>query len=332
MFAILMVMAAFAMRYYSLSQEVARLQEMQRVAQSRQQALQQTILSQHDVARSVQRDYDQLYRQAMAFETEMAAQVEQFKVELQQIQRLSDEVRDLIGLEDDTLPTPEAALEQSVGGIGAGRMQATLIDTETPNVDLTVDEILNVETNPATQELQGLYNLLPAWYGQLQVLRDRIDERLTAVDPSSRSASGALVRRLALRDAAPRGWPADGDVSSQFGYRIFRERRHFHTGIDVAVWHRTPVHATANGTVVAAGWQAGYGWTVEIEHEHGYSTLYGHLSRYLVDVGDPVKKGQTIGFSGSSGNSTGPHLHYEIRLNGIPVDPWRYMETANDGK
>jgi murein DD-endopeptidase MepM/ murein hydrolase activator NlpD len=69
---------------------------------------------------------------------------------------------------------------------------------------------------------------------------------------------------------------------------------------------------------------SGYGWAVEIQHAEGWSTIYGHLSRYLVDVGDRVKRGQIIGLSGNSGNSTGPHVHYEIRLNGVPVDPWRY--------
>ncbi|MFQ5855762.1 MAG: peptidoglycan DD-metalloendopeptidase family protein [Anaerolineae bacterium] len=335
-------LVVFAARYHALSQEVVRLQEAQRVAQSRQQVLQQTVLSQHDAVQSmqqdfdteiaaVQRDYNQLYREAVSFQVELTTQVKQFKTELQQIRRLSDEVRDLVGLDEGALTTSDIDIAQALGGIGAGQPRASLIDTDTPHVELAIDEILKAETNPTVQQLQGMYNVLPTWYGELQHVQDQVNARVSLVDPDKRTSPEALERQLVLWDAAPKGWPVGGRISSTFGYRVFRGRRNFHTGLDIAVWYKTPVHATEDGTVVAAGWKSGFGWTVEVLHEEGYSTLYGHLSRYLVDVGDTVKKGQTIGLSGSSGNSTGPHLHYEIRLNGIPIDPWRYA-TANDGK
>ncbi|MFN8483508.1 MAG: peptidoglycan DD-metalloendopeptidase family protein [Anaerolineae bacterium] len=124
---------------------------------------------------------------------------------------------------------------------------------------------------------------------------------------------------------APSHWPLKGDVTSPFGYRVFRGAPDFHTGMDIEAAMQTEVHVTQGGTVVFAGWQAGYGWCVEVGHGQGYSTLYGHLSRISVDVGDKVAADSIIGLSGSSGNSTGPHLHYEIRLNGKAVDPSAYL-------
>lgn len=340
--ATLVALVTFATRYHALSQELTRLQDTQRIAQSRQQVLQQTILSQRDEVQSmqqdfdtemtaVQHDYNQLYSQAMSFQAQLTTQVDKFKTELQQIRRLSDETRNLVGLDESALPTPEASSDQPIGGIGAGRLQVSLIDSDTPHVELTIDDALKAETNPTVQQLQGMYDTLPTWYGELQHLRDQVSERVSLVDPDKRTSPEALERQLALWDAAPKGWPVGGHISSTFGYRVFRGRRDFHTGIDIAVWYKTPVHVTADGTVIVAGWESGFGWTVEVQHEEGYSTLYGHLSRYLVNVGDTVKKGQTIGLSGSSGNSTGPHVHYEMRLNGVPIDPWRYA-TAYDGK
>lgn len=339
--AVLAVLAAFAVRYYTLTQEVARLQDAGRVARAEQQVLHEAILSQHDAVKSIEQDfdaqvaaiqgdYDELHREVAAFQSELTTQVEQFKTELQQVQRLSEEVRDMVGLEEG-LATSDAGTAQSVGGMGTGRLQTSLIESDSPRVELRIDDVLDRETNPTVRQLDGMYDVLPTWYGELEHLRERVDARLTLVDPNKRASPEELERQLALWDAAPKGWPLGGRISSTFGYRTFRGRRDFHTGIDVAVSYRSPVHATADGVVIAAGWESGFGWTVEIRHEQGYSTLYGHLSRYLVDVGDKIKKGQQIGLSGSSGNSTGPHLHYELRSNGVPIDPWRYA-TANDGK
>lgn len=340
--ATLALLAAIGARYHALSQQVARLEEAEAVAKTQQQVLQQAILSQHGTVKSmeadfdtrvaaIQGDYSELYREVASFQTELASQVDAFKTELQQIRRLSQEVRDVVGLEDNAPPFPEANADQPVGGIGTGRLNESLIDADTPRVELTIEEALDPDTNPTVQQLQGMYDTLPTWYGEMQHLQIQVNKRVSLVSPDKRTSAEELERQLSMWDAAPKGWPLGGRISSTFGYRIFRGRRDFHTGIDIAAWYKTPVHATASGTVIAAGWESGYGWTVEVQHEKGYSTVYGHMSRYLVDVGDKVKKNQTIGLSGSSGNSTGPHLHYEIRSYGVPIDPWRYA-TANDGK
>jgi murein DD-endopeptidase MepM/ murein hydrolase activator NlpD len=116
-------------------------------------------------------------------------------------------------------------------------------------------------------------------------------------------------------------WPVNGPVTSGFGMRWGR----MHTGIDIAVPAGTPVHASASGTVVYAGWMSGYGYLVAIDHGNGLATAYAHNSSLLVAVGQYVAQGDTISLSGSTGHSTGPHVHFEVRVNGVPVDPLLYL-------
>ncbi len=121
--------------------------------------------------------------------------------------------------------------------------------------------------------------------------------------------------------------PVNGRISSPFGYRvhpIFQVRK-LHTGIDISASSGTPIKAADSGVVVQAGWRGGYGQAVVISHGDGIATLYAHQSKILVGVGDRVEKGDVIGKVGSTGYSTGPHLHFEVRVNGSPVDPMRYL-------
>ncbi len=120
------------------------------------------------------------------------------------------------------------------------------------------------------------------------------------------------------------------DISSTFGVRIdpFLHIAAMHTGIDFRGDAGDPVHATAAGTVTAAGWSGGYGKMVEIDHGNGLSTRYGHLSKIEVNVGDKVRLGQTVGRLGSTGRSTGPHVHYETRIDGEAVDPQKFLNAG----
>jgi murein DD-endopeptidase MepM/ murein hydrolase activator NlpD len=108
----------------------------------------------------------------------------------------------------------------------------------------------------------------------------------------------------------------------------FLNRPAMHTGIDFRGAPGEPVRATASGTVTAAGWSGGYGRMVEIDHGNGLATRYGHLSEIEVSVGQSIKIGQTIGRVGSTGRSTGPHLHYETRVNGEAVDPQKFLRAG----
>jgi peptidoglycan DL-endopeptidase CwlO len=116
-------------------------------------------------------------------------------------------------------------------------------------------------------------------------------------------------------------WPVNGPVTSPFGWRWGR----MHEGIDIGVGSGTPIHAAASGRVIYAGWMSGYGNLVAIDHGRGISTAYGHQSSIAVSNGQIVSQGQTIGYVGCTGHCFGPHLHFEVRINGTPVDPLGYL-------
>ncbi|HMK59583.1 MAG TPA: M23 family metallopeptidase [Dissulfurispiraceae bacterium] len=132
--------------------------------------------------------------------------------------------------------------------------------------------------------------------------------------------------------ATPRGWPVSGRVTSPFGEREAPNGGgiQFHTGIDISAPLGTPVKATADGIISFAGWNAGSGKLVVVEHGLGYSTAYAHNSSIEVKVGQRVKRGEIISYSGSTGNSTGPHVHYEVWQQGKAVNPKQYLEVASN--
>jgi murein DD-endopeptidase MepM/ murein hydrolase activator NlpD len=133
--------------------------------------------------------------------------------------------------------------------------------------------------------------------------------------------------KRSLYASTPSVWPVRGWVISPFGNRTspFSGILKFHEGIDIAAQTGTPVMAPADGVVVKAGFSTGYGNMVELSHGYGIKTVYGHNSRLNVKAGQRVKRGEIISFVGDTGSSTGPHLHYEVRMNGLPVNPVRYM-------
>jgi murein DD-endopeptidase MepM/ murein hydrolase activator NlpD len=128
----------------------------------------------------------------------------------------------------------------------------------------------------------------------------------------------------------PSLWPVIGPVTSSFGERSdpFNGEGAFHAGIDISAAFGEAVRATADGTVDVAGMATGYGREVILDHGHGIKTLYGHLSGFAVTEGQQVTRGQVIGYVGLSGRSTGPHLHYEVRIQNTPVNPHRYMRET----
>ena len=133
--------------------------------------------------------------------------------------------------------------------------------------------------------------------------------------------------KRSLYASTPAVWPVRGWVTSPFGNRIspFTGKIQFHEGIDIAAQIGTPVVAPADGVVVKAGFESGYGNMVELSHGYGLKTVFGHNSRLNVKPGQHVKRGDIIAYSGNTGSSTGPHVHYEVRVNGLPVNPVRYL-------
>lgn len=137
--------------------------------------------------------------------------------------------------------------------------------------------------------------------------------------------------RLDYLNSIPSAYPVYGTITSPFGTRKspFGYGTEFHPGIDISVPQGTPVKAAGKGVVTYAGWLSGYGKAVIINHGYGIQSVYGHNSQILVEVGQSVKRGDIIAKSGNTGRSTGPHVHFEIRVNGNPVDPMKYLAKEN---
>lgn len=159
-----------------------------------------------------------------------------------------------------------------------------------------------------------------------------LQRNATAVMMSSSGLGLRLLppNQLATLAIVPSLWPVVGEITSRFGERLdpFRGEGAFHSGIDIASQYGAAVHATADGVVLEVGRHAGYGRLIVIDHGFGVTTWYAHLSSYNTEVGMTVKRGDVIGHEGDSGRSTGPHLHYEVRINNTPVNPWRYLRTV----
>ena len=151
-----------------------------------------------------------------------------------------------------------------------------------------------------------------------------------ALKPQAVDLLNRTDHSLATLRQLPLGMPAHGALASSFGIRLdpFNHRRAFHAGMDIKNDDDGKVFATADGVVKEADWNGSFGRYVEIDHENGYSTAYAHLSTFAVKAGSPVQRGQLIGYIGSSGRSTGPHLHYELRYHGVAIDPSKYARIA----
>ena len=143
-------------------------------------------------------------------------------------------------------------------------------------------------------------------------------------EAATRAVEAEKMARTSVPGNVPSGWPTSGDISSPFGWRW--NGSDFHPGIDIANDTGTPITATADGVVTAAGWNGGgYGYMVDIDHGNGILTRYGHASEVLVHEGQHVKRGDVIAYMGSTGFSTGPHVHYEIHVHGETVNPASYL-------
>ena len=153
-------------------------------------------------------------------------------------------------------------------------------------------------------------------------------DQLSNTDRRAKVAVAALEARADQEARIPSGWPVEGTITSTFGFRIGprSSKLERHTGWDIAIDTGTPAATTGAGKVITAGWSSiGYGLHVVVDHGNGLTTLYGHLSKLEVAEGDEIELGQVIGQVGSTGNSTGPHLHYEVRLNDTAVDPGPFL-------
>lgn len=151
-------------------------------------------------------------------------------------------------------------------------------------------------------------------------IREKIRARLRRKESGAESAAP-------VTGTGQFAWPCEGPITSDFGYRIHPifGTRIFHSGIDIGVDYGTPIRAADSGTVIYADWIEGYGNAVIIDHGNGLQTIYGHNQELAVSEGQTVSKGTLIAYAGATGYATGPHLHFEVRLNGEVVSPWNYL-------
>jgi len=152
--------------------------------------------------------------------------------------------------------------------------------------------------------------------------------RRASLEPDGNdSALGMFSNPQFVRTTVPSIWPVRGQITAGFGQRMdpFSGEGAFHPGVDISVPFGTKVEATADGIVLEAGPESGYGNEILIDHGYGLTTKYGHLSKIFVVVGQELKRGQVIGAVGMTGKTTGPHLHYEVHVHDTPVNPARYL-------
>ena len=209
------------------------------------------------------------------------------------------------------------------------------------------------DTNQRLDSLQSLATEVAMTYGVMRyhpAAFDQMDSAATPEDAFDRSveqysflkrnaaaitvsAGGLrLLPASAFADSSytPSIMPVIGRITDGFGERLdpFSGEGAFHTGVDVGADYGAPVHVTADGMVLDAGEHSGYGRVVIVDHGFGLTTWYAHLSSYAVIAGTRVKRGEVIGYTGISGRSTGPHVHYEVRMNNAPVNPRHYMKST----
>ncbi|TKJ29920.1 MAG: hypothetical protein CEE40_06980 [Chloroflexi bacterium B3_Chlor] len=281
---------------HSLSAQTRDLHQEQALYQARERHMRLTILAQQEEV------------------TNLSEAVERFRAGMLEVESLSQQIRELIGLEDVVI-TATATVAPTSYDMQGGQGGSQFGDY---SMSLAVE---------ASGDVEAMQSLLPESTQELSVLLDALNARVERIAPDKRDDPEELERQLRLLAAAPTERPLEGEITSQFGYRVLSEKGHleFHQAIDIGAWYGTPVKATKAGEVVFAGWRPGLGWTIVLEHEMGFSTVHGHNSWYFVDPGDMVEEGEKIALSGDSGRSTGPHLHYEIRLNDTPMDPMIYL-------
>ncbi len=171
-----------------------------------------------------------------------------------------------------------------------------------------------------------------AFTDDMRNLKGQMDSLISLYSRTSQPIAdlGSAEAKIdAFMETVPTLWPASGRITDEFGYRRdpFTRRKKFHAGLDIGADYGSKIKAAASGKVILAEYIAGTGKTVKISHERGITTVYGHASSILVEEGQIVKKGDVVAKVGSSGRSTGPHLHFEVLLYGTAVDPLQYLDA-----
>ncbi|WEK53499.1 MAG: M23 family metallopeptidase [Candidatus Cohnella colombiensis] len=240
--------------------------------------------------------------------TDLSEQAQSITNHMSDIKDLESQLKNMVGIKDGDIATAIDAnsVDDAYDGIA---MDGGTGGEDLPVFDEAMDQLIS-ETRQTFTSLQE----------QVKVLRPELEQTKEAV-----------LKQSAIIKITPTIWPTDSrKVTSLFGVRKdpFTRRATFHAGIDIGGSTGDPIYATADGKVTSAGRDSSHGKNILISHTKSLSTHYSHMSKLLVEAGAKVSKGDLIGYMGSTGRSTGPHLHYEVILNGSTIDPRPYLKAT----
>ncbi|MFO7814913.1 MAG: peptidoglycan DD-metalloendopeptidase family protein [Halanaerobiales bacterium] len=243
----------------------------------------------------------------------LSQNTEELRTTLRQLEQSNQEIKNILGEDSNT-------------------------DIENNENKIRITSILDYNYNILNQGIPKGGSKLNLYYHETDKLLDRmysnvevVEENVTMQEEVQQKLRDNAIEYKDLKESVPSIWPLAEEggsyISSNFGWRVdpISSQQEYHEGLDIAVWYNTPVLATAPGEVTFVGWNGDYGWSVEIDHGHGYTTYYSHLNEINVSEGEKVVKKQKIALTGNSGKSTGPHLHYEVRVNGVPKNPRKFI-------
>jgi murein DD-endopeptidase MepM/ murein hydrolase activator NlpD len=266
-----------------------------------------------------------IYRQPEPGTLDLVLQAKSFQDVLDEVNYLG-----LVANEDKTIAQQVATAKHQVL---VARTKTAQVRQQVQNEANKINARVEQEAILRGQLLSAQGKLANAKAGKVHALVITKSQEQSEIDESNAiaAASAAIEAKLQATDggsttaatpsAAGLIWPVQGPITSPFGPRWGG----FHPGIDIGVPEGTPIHAAAAGTVIYCGWETGYGNLVVIDHHNGIATAYAHQSRIAVTCNENVAQGQVIGYSGCTGFCTGPHVHFEVRVNGSPVDPLGYL-------
>jgi murein DD-endopeptidase MepM/ murein hydrolase activator NlpD len=249
--------------------------------------------------------------QLHAAENDVRALQEQTAAQRAQLSDIDREADTLAGQLRD-LQRQNADIRRMLGVGAAAPVRPATAAPATHAADLTPSTLAAVRAR-----LHGLSAVSAAAHADVAGL-DRLTHRVLNL---RRLAAIARDRMLA---SIPSINPVDGGIASSFGWRV-DPWPEFHQGLDLEADYGTPVHAAADGVVVSAGWEGGFGNKVAVDHGNGYQSWYAHLSRFAVAPGEHVRRGEVIAYVGATGDATGPHLHYQLMRAGEPINPAPFL-------
>jgi murein DD-endopeptidase MepM/ murein hydrolase activator NlpD len=237
--------------------------------------------------------------------------------------------------ENLTLKTQLRAIRERIDHIGSTLDRVERFDQKLRAMTLLNDPQRNLAMGPvepgmtpaATADNQFVRSKTMESPGVLTSRLDKLTAEAVRQEQSLQELQSYFQDQKSLLASTPSTWPARGWVTSDFGQRLdpYTADRVMHAGLDIAAPHGREVRAPSDGVVIFAGLEGGYGNVLVIDHGYGIKTRYGHLSQISVKAGERIRRGQSVASIGNTGRSTGPHLHYEVRVNGIPQNPRKFI-------